>query len=174
MIPRLSAGTLAGLLIPLFTYGPYFVAAAAIAWAAFAEMVLIAAALLCLAPMWLLMRRQRIREGGLTFGRAFATGLGITCVAAAVTGAATWGVYAFTGGVVPQAVHDAYQLQLRTGGGSGAAVDAGLADLAELRPLLFDPVVQALGTLVTVLAAGTVESLLGAWALRAPARMRRR
>lgn len=173
MILRLRTGALAGLLLSLLTYGPYFIPGQAAAWASFAEAAAIAAAILCLAAMWLVMRRQRALRGGLLFAQGLAIGLGVTCVAAAVAGAMAWLAYSIGGDIVPVAVHDAYQLQVRSGGGSGAAIDAGLVDLAAMRPLLFDPVVQAVGMAVTVLAVGTLESLLGAWALRSRPRVRR-
>ena len=166
MISCLRTGTAAGLLVALLSYGPFFIPGQAVAWAGFAEIASIAAAALCLAPMWRDMRRRRAQHGRLPFGRGVAVGFGTTCVAASVAAAGAWLAYAIGGETVPSAIHAAYALQVLGGGRSGTAIDADLAELAAMRPLLFDPRVQAVALAVTVLAIGALESVLGAWALR--------
>lgn len=159
-------GLLAAVTLAALMFGPFFVFGAHPRWLEVAELFGYAGMLLCLSATWFAMRRERGRRGALRYGRAFAIGIGVSAVAAALLAAATYAFYCVAGDALPQAIYDLYVRQTRDAGGSEAGIADRLAELERMRPMFFDYPLQAAATAATVFVIGALESVVAAWFAR--------
>ena len=158
MIQSLRHGLVAGLLLPLLMYAPFYVGPVASEWAAVSDVAGIALGVACLSVTWIAMRMQRQREGGLRFGDGLRLGIGVTVVAALVAAVVAAALHALDD-TVALAVAEAFRMQ-------AGAIGPGIAATDPVTAPLFDPAMQAVAMVLLVMTVGLTESLIGAWVLR--------
>lgn len=166
MKPWLRYGLIAAVALSVLFFGPFFVFGARPEWMELAEVIGYGTMILCLSATYFAMRHERGRRGALRYGQAFAVGIGVSAVAAALFAVATYGFYGVVGDALPQAIYDMYVQQTREAGGSEAEIANQLAELERMRPMFFNYPLQAAVMAATVFLIGVVESAAGAWFAR--------
>jgi hypothetical protein len=164
----LNFGLIAGVVMSLILFGPYFVVGPDPDWAQnWGRVIGYAGMVLALTATYFAMRAERERAGGtIGFGRALGIGLGVSGVAAVFFGLATWAFYAAVGDALPQKLYDAYLAAAQAGGGDPAAVAARVTEVQSMRDFFFNYPLQGAVMAATVFLIGAVESLIGAAILR--------
>lgn len=165
-LPRiaLTHGCAVALLATLVAFAPWFVVGASTAWLDVRELLNLAVVLACPLAVVMALRTLRDAPGGLTGGRAFLAGAAVATVAALLAGLLAYVLLSVIGDALPQALFDAHADALRAAG--GADIDARMAILERGRPMLFSPVLQAVGTAALLLLAGLVAAAVSAPVLR--------
>ena len=155
-------GLIAGIVMGIVFFAPFFVFGASPGWMKVGQLVGYTTMVLCLTATWFAMRRERERLGGLGFGRALGVGVGVSAVAALLFGAATWVFYLIVGDELPRTIYEFYVANVRASGLPDDAIAAQLAELESMRALFFNYPLQAAIMAATVFVIGVVESLVGA------------
>ncbi|HVE89436.1 MAG TPA: DUF4199 domain-containing protein [Burkholderiaceae bacterium] len=149
-------GLLAGAVISVLMFAPFLLVGPDPAWMEVGEIFGYTSMVLAMSVTYFAMRAERRKRGTLGFGPAFRTGIAVSLVASVVFGLTTWGFLAMMGDTLPQAMVEFYRVK--------AGDDpAKLAELESMKPLLFNPPLQAALMFATVFLIGLVESLVGAW-----------
>jgi hypothetical protein len=161
-------GLLAGVLMSLVLFGPFFIVGPDPDWAQrWGRVIGYAGMVLALAATFFAMRAERERVGGVIgFGRALGIGLGVSAVAAVFFGLATWGFYGYVGDALPQQLFESYLAAARAGDGDPATVAARVAEVEAMRGFFFNYPLQGAVMGATVFLIGAVESLVGAAIVR--------
>lgn len=163
----LRFGTIAALVLVLVMFGPYFLFGPRPDWMDAGQVIGYTAMVLCMTATYFAMRREQAqRAGTLGYGPAFAIGTAVAGVAGVLFGLATWLFFEISGDALPQTLMDYYAAQIREGGGTPTEIAAGLSELEEMRPMLFNRPLQGAIMGATVFLVGLVESLIGAWFVR--------
>jgi hypothetical protein len=170
MNPMLRFGLIAGTLLCILMFAPYFIFGTKPEWMKIGEIVGYTSMVLCLSATWFAMRREATRRGGLRFGSAFAIGAGVSAVAALVFGLATLGFYSMAGDALPEALMAFYQQQIRDSGASAESIEQQLQQLDSMRTLFFNRPLQAAVMAATVFVIGIIETLPAAWLVSRTAR----
>lgn len=127
------------------------------------EIVGYATMLLAMTATWFAMREDRRARGGTTFGRAFAVGIGVSVVAAALFGVATWAAYTAVGDALPDALITYYRANIEQSGAPPAEIEARLQEMEQLRWVFYNRPLQGLVMFATVFPIGVLESLVAAY-----------
>lgn len=159
----LRFGLLAGAILCMLMFAPYFIFGARTEWMRIAEIVGYGSMLLCLSATWFAMQREQARRGPLTFGSALSIGIAVSTVAAVLFGAATWAFYALVGDALPEALLAYYAAQVRDAGATPELTAQRLQELEAMRPFLYNRPLQGAVMAATVFVIGAIESLVGAW-----------
>lgn len=156
-------GLISGALISVALFLPFFIFGAKPEWMKVGEIVGYTSMLLCLSATYFAMRQESQRRGGIGYGAALATGVGVSAVAGVLFGLATWVFYAAVGDALPEAMIAFYGEQIRHSGATAAAIDSQLKELEAMRPFFFNRPLQGAVMAATVFVLGVFESLVGAW-----------
>jgi hypothetical protein len=156
-------GLLAGLVLCLPMFGPYFVFGLRPEWMKVSELVGYSAMLLCLSATFFAMRAERQRGAAPGFSRLLGVGVGVSMVAGLLFGLATWVFYTLVGNQLPEALFEFYALQIRDSGASAEEIARRLREMEAMRPLLYNRPLQGAVMAATVFVIGVVESVPGAW-----------
>jgi hypothetical protein len=136
-------------------------------WMRIGEIVGYTTMVLAMTATVLAMRAERERRGGrITFGGAFAVGAGVSLVAAALFGVATWLWLVIGGDALPEALMAYYAAQIEGSGLPEAEAAARLQELQDMRWMFYNRPLQGLVMFATVFPIGILESLIGAWFVR--------
>ena len=162
MTSAIRYGLIAGGLLCLPMFGPYFVFGLRPEWMAAGEVVGYASMLLCLSATWFAMRHEQQHRGPLGYGALLAVGVGVSAVAGTVFGLGTWAFYAIVGDALPQALIEFYLLQARAPGIDAAESARRVAEIESMRALFFNRPLQAAIMFATVFIIGVALSLGGA------------
>lgn len=163
----LRYGAIAGGVLTVLMFAPYFLFGARPEWMQIAEIVGYASMVLCLSATYFAMRHERARSPARPgWSRVFGIGVGVSAVAAAIFAVATYAFYSLVGDALPQALYDFYVHKIRTSGAPAASVAAQLTELEGMKSLFYDKPLQAAVMFATVFVIGVVESALGAWVVR--------
>ncbi len=168
MTPILKSGLVAGVVMSLVLFGPYFIVGPDPDWAQrWGRAIGYTGMVLALTATYFAMRTEREHAGGaIGFGRALAVGLGVSAVAAVFFGLATWAFYVYVGDALPQKLFDAYLAAARAGGGDADAVARRVAEVESMRGFFFNYPLQGVVMGATVFLIGAAESLVGAAVVR--------
>jgi len=156
-------GLLAGLVLCLPMFGPYFIFGLQPEWMKIGEVVGYSAMLLCLSATFFAMRAERDRGAAAGFGRLLGVGVGVSLVAGLLFGVATWVFYSLVGDELPEALFEFYALQIRDSGAGAAEIARRMQEMEAMRPLLYNRPLQGAVMAATVFLIGVVESVPGAW-----------
>lgn len=160
-------GVIAGGVLTVLMFAPYFLFGAKPEWMAIAEIVGYGSMLLCLSATYFAMRHERAQAPARpSYSRVFGVGVGVSAVAAAIFAVATYAFYSLVGDSLPQALYDFYVHKIRTSGAPAESVAAQLTELEGMKSLFYNKPLQAAVMFATVFVIGVVESALGAWVVR--------
>jgi hypothetical protein len=160
----LRHGLVAGVLVSILLFAPYFIFGPRPDVMRWGEVIGYASMALCLSATWFAMRAEQRRRGGtLRWTGAFGIGVGVSAVAGVVFGLGTWAFYATVGDSLPEAMLEYYRTLARDAGGGPDAIAARLAELDAMRDFFFNRPLQAAVMFATVFVIGVVESVVGAW-----------
>jgi hypothetical protein len=159
----LRYGTLAGVLISLMLFAPYFIFGARPEWMRLGEVVGYTSMILCMSATWFAMRREHERRGTLGYGAALAVGTGVSAIAGLLFGIATWVFYSLVGDALPEALIAFYAQQISDAGLPAAETARRMQELESMRPLFFNRPLQGAVMAATVFVIGAIESLGFAW-----------
>lgn len=164
----LQHGLIAGVLMSLVLFGPFFIVGPDPDWAQrWGRVIGYAGMVLALTATFFAMRAERERAGGvIAFTRALGIGLGVSLVAGVFFALATWAFYAYVGDALPQKLYDAYLAAARASQGDPATVAAKVAEVEAMRDFFFNYPMQGAVMGATVFLIGAVESLVGAAIVR--------
>jgi hypothetical protein len=164
----LQHGLVAGALMSVVLFGPYFVIGPDPDWAQrWGRVIGYTGMVLALTATYFAMRAERERAGGaIGFSRALGIGVGVSVVAAVFFGLATWAFYAFVGDALPQQLYDSYLSAARASAGDPATVAAKVAEIEAMRGFFFNYPLQGAVMGATVFLIGAIESLVGAAIVR--------
>lgn len=166
-----GAGAALILSVPMF--GPSLVFGLRPEWMKAGEIVGYTAMLLCLTATFFAMREAQRESGGrLGFGRLLATGVAVAAVAGGVFGVLSALAMAAWGEAGVNALLAHYGQQVRDSGLTGTALEARLAELEAMRPMLRNRPLQGAIMAATVFLIGVAESLVGAFWLSRLSRRR--
>lgn len=161
-MPRLRYGLIAGSLLCLPMFGPYFVFGLRPEWMRAGEVVGYASMLLCLSATWFAMRREQLQRGPLGFGALLGIGVGVSSIAGLVFGLGTWAFYAIVGDALPQALIEYYLQQAQAPGMPPQESARRVAEIEAMRPLFFNRPLQAAIMFATVFILGVALSVAAA------------
>jgi hypothetical protein len=156
-------GAVAGLVLCLPMFAPYFVFGLRPEWMSVGEVVGYASMLLCMTATYFAIKHEQRLRGPLGYGQALAVGAGVSAVAGLTFGAATWIFYLIVGDALPEALFQFYVNQINDAAGTEAERARRLAELDSMRPMFFNRPLQAAVMAATVFVIGVVESLAAAW-----------
>lgn len=161
-------GLVAGVVMSLVLFGPFFIVGPDPDWAQrWGRAIGYTGMVLALTATFFAMRAERERAGGsIGFGRALGIGLGVSAVAALFFGLATWAFYAYVGDALPQKLYESYLAAARAAQGDAATVAAKVAEVEAMRGFFFNYPMQGAVMGATVFLIGAVESLIGAAIVR--------
>jgi hypothetical protein len=170
----LRYGAIAGGVLAVAMFGPYFVFGAKPEWMEVGQIVGYTSMVLCLTATIFAMRHERARSPTRpSWHRLFGVGIGVSAVAAAIFGTATWAFYALAGDALPQALYEFYVNGVRNSGAPAESIATQLAELERMKPIFWNRPLQAVVMFATVFLIGAVESAIGAWFVNRPAASRR-
>ena len=160
-------GVIAGGVLAVLMFAPYFLFGAKPEWMTIAEIVGYGSMVLCLSATYFAMRHEQAQAATRpSYSRVFGIGVGVAAVAAALFAVATYVFYSVVGDSLPQALYDFYVHKIRASGGSPEAVARQLTELEGMKSMFYDKPLQAAVMFATVFVIGVVESALGAWVVR--------
>lgn len=161
--PLIRYGLIAGVVLSVLMFAPYFIFGADPEWMRLGEIVGYTSMLLCLSATWFAMRRENARRGPLRYGGALLVGVGVSAVAAVLFGLATWGFYAAAGDALPEALIAFYRLQIENSGAAAEQIAQQLQQLESMKSMFYNRPLQAAVMAATVFVIGVLQSLI--WAL---------
>lgn len=156
MPPVLRHGLIAAVLICLLILGPAVVFGARADWMQWGEIVGYTSMVLVMTATGFAMRATQRQRGPLRYRDALLVGVGVSLIAAAVFGVATWVFYTWAGDALPQA---AYEFYLQRAQGNPAKV----AEVEAMRGFFFNRPLQGAVMFATLFLIGLAESLVAAW-----------
>ena len=163
----LRYGAIAGAVLAVLMFGPYFIFGARPDWMKAGQVFGYASMVLCLSATVFAMRQVRdAAPSPPGYGRLLGVGVGVSAVAAAIFAVATWVFYALAGDALPQALYDFYANGIRDSGAPTESIAAQLAELERMKPFFWNRPLQAAVMFATVFVVGVVESAVGAWFVR--------
>lgn len=160
-------GLIAGGVLAVLMFAPYFLFGAKPEWMSIAEIVGYGSMVLCLSATYFAMRHEQSQSTTRpSYSRVFGIGVGVAAVAAAIFAVATYAFYSVVGDALPQALYDFYVHKINTSGAPAESVAAQLTELEGMKSLFYNKPLQAAVMFATVFVIGVVESALGAWVVR--------
>jgi hypothetical protein len=162
----LRFGLIAGVAISAFMLLPILIFGLRSEWMKLAEILGYTWMVLAMSTVYFAIRNERQRRGGhIPFSTAFGLATGVSIVAGALFGIATWLVYEVAGDRMVPELLAYYTAQINESGADAANIAQQLAQLEGMKPFLYNYPLQAAVMFATVFVIGLIVGIFASWFL---------